>query len=248
MFRNARQTPTPYSARNASESRSTIRKTFRRSALAQRVRRRSPAVARTRSRRPPGRRPRASSRARGRRRPARPRPTSRATIAGHVVARRALEQPHAGVRLDLDTAGLRQLGRAALGHELPARDDRHPVADELDLAEQVRVEQHRVTPRSRSSSRSARTVRRPDGSSALVGSSRSRHARRRRRAPARSRAAAACPSTSPRRGGRARRPGRRARAAPRAPPRRRRSRRAAGAARAARPPLTQPGKRKSSAR
>src|SRR5580765_7310828 len=66
---------------------------------------------------------------------------------GHVVARGALEQTDAGRRLHLDTACARQIRWRSLGDESPPRDDRHAVADQLDLAQQVRVEQDGVAAR-----------------------------------------------------------------------------------------------------
>ena len=52
------------------------------------------------------------------------------------------EVAHAAPGLDLDAARLRELGRRARRHHLAARDHRHPVAHQLDLGQQVRVEQH----------------------------------------------------------------------------------------------------------
>jgi hypothetical protein len=61
----------------------------------------------------------------------------------HVLTGGALVQPCSLVGLDLDPAGAAERGRRALGHDGAAEQDHHAVADELDLAQQVRVEQHR---------------------------------------------------------------------------------------------------------
>ena len=45
--------------------------------------------------------------------------------------------------LDLDAARVRELGGRARRDHLAARDDRHAVAHQLDLGQQVRVQQHR---------------------------------------------------------------------------------------------------------
>jgi hypothetical protein len=55
---------------------------------------------------------------------------------------RALEELDPARRLDLDPARALEVRRAPLLDQLAIGDDRHPVADQLDLAEQVRVEQH----------------------------------------------------------------------------------------------------------
>ena len=48
-----------------------------------------------------------------------------------------------GPGLDLHAAGLRELVGPSVGHDLPVREDRDAVAHPLELAEQVRVDQHR---------------------------------------------------------------------------------------------------------
>jgi hypothetical protein len=60
----------------------------------------------------------------------------------HVLAAGVGQAAHACGGLDLDAAGRGQVLRPALGHHPAAVDDHDPVADELDLAEQVRVQQH----------------------------------------------------------------------------------------------------------
>ena len=79
----------------------------------------------------------------------------------------------AAVGLDLDASGASQFVGRAFGDKAAAGDDRDAVADELDLAEQMRVEEDGDSSR-------AEVLEQPadgaaaGGSSALVGSSRSR--------------------------------------------------------------------------
>src|SRR4029079_18627676 len=61
----------------------------------------------------------------------------RHVLAGALVDLRPL------VRLDLDPARSAQLRRRALAYHLTAQQDHDAVADELDLAQQVRIEQDR---------------------------------------------------------------------------------------------------------
>jgi hypothetical protein len=51
--------------------------------------------------------------------------------------------PGASLEVDLHATGLRQLLRPTRGHHLPAVNDHDPVADELDLREEVGVQEHR---------------------------------------------------------------------------------------------------------
>src|SRR5581483_6727459 len=60
-----------------------------------------------------------------------------------VRAARALEQAHALVRLDLDPARAGELGGRPRGGDAPVEEDDDAIAHELDLAQQVRVEEHR---------------------------------------------------------------------------------------------------------
>ena len=147
--------------------------------------------------RPPrGRRPRACSPARGRRRPLARRDQARRRSAAPPRARRPRSSRVPGAGLDLDPARARELGRRPALDDLAADEDRDPVADQLDLAEQVRAQQHRRS-RARAPRRAARG--RPAGRPGR-GRSWARRAAAgaaRRPAPGRSRAAAASPSTSP---------------------------------------------------
>ena len=90
---------------------------------------------------PPGTHPRARSGAPGRRRsPRRPRP-ARARSAARPRGR-GREHARAVRGLDLDAARPAQLLRRPGGDHLAAGDDRHAVAHQLDLRQQVRVQQH----------------------------------------------------------------------------------------------------------
>ena len=98
---------------------------------------------RSSSRRPPrGRRPRARSARRAPRRPPRPRRPARGRSAGRPRASRARKSR---VPLPVSTSTPpRATARPACPRRRPAAgDDRHAVADQLDLAEQVGVQQHR---------------------------------------------------------------------------------------------------------
>ena len=182
---------------------------------------------------PRDRRPRASTRAGAHRRPARRRPTSSATIRG-TSSRAAAGKVR--VRSPVSTSTPR--GRASwegapAATTRSAQQDRHPVAHQLNLAQQMGAQQHGATPRRRSSASRSRTIRRPTGSSALVGSSSSSRRGEPRR-PVRFRGAAPQPfdiaSTTRRGHPRARR----ARATASARPRRPATPPGADAARAAR--------------
>src|SRR5581483_3745193 len=59
-----------------------------------------------------------------------------------ILARRALDRARALVGLELDAARPRQLGGRPCGDDLATEQDRHAVAHELDLREQMRVEQY----------------------------------------------------------------------------------------------------------
>ena len=85
-----------------------------------------------------------------------------------------------------------QVGQRPGRDDAAVVDDRDPVAQPLDLAQEVRVEEHGGAARA-ASRMIARTSSRPTGSSADVGSSRITSAGSPRRAVA-SRGAAACPS------------------------------------------------------
>jgi hypothetical protein len=63
-----------------------------------------------------------------------------------VLTARAVEVPHAGCRLDLHPARARELVRATGGDHGAGGEDRHAVAHQLDLAEQMRVQQHGDAP------------------------------------------------------------------------------------------------------
>ena len=143
------------------------------------------------------------------------------------------EALRAGRRLDLDAVRARELVRAALGQQLAAVDDRDAVADLLDLAEQVGVQQHGDAAAAQLDEQVADDPP-PDRVERARGLVEQQQRAGRRRAPARSRGAAACPSTSSRRGGAPSSPRPTSPAARRARPRRRSSRTGAGAGAAAR--------------
>jgi hypothetical protein len=63
-------------------------------------------------------------------------------IGSALTPCRLREEPDAVLRLNLDATRARQVLRPAGGNDPSAREDHDPVADELDLAEQVRVEQN----------------------------------------------------------------------------------------------------------
>ncbi len=63
--------------------------------------------------------------------------------ARRLFARGVREPPRPVRRLDLHPAVAAELARRARPDQLAASDDRHAVAHELDLRQQVRVEQHR---------------------------------------------------------------------------------------------------------
>ena len=90
---------------------------------------------------PPDTRPRATSATPGRRRSPRRPPPARARSAAHPPTR-SLEHARAVRGLDLDAARPAQLRRRPGGDQLAAGDDRHAIAHELDLRQQVGVQQH----------------------------------------------------------------------------------------------------------
>ena len=60
---------------------------------------------------------------------------------GHVLATDAFVAPDAAVDVDLDAPRLREVCRSTLGDDAPAGEDDDAVADELDFAQKVRVEE-----------------------------------------------------------------------------------------------------------
>src|SRR5919204_5926325 len=60
--------------------------------------------------------------------------------ARHTLAVDVLVQPYPLVGLDLDAAWPGEVARRPLGDDAAAAENRHPVAYELDLAQQVRVQ------------------------------------------------------------------------------------------------------------
>ena len=72
--------------------------------------------------------------------------TSSSTSRGASLATGLGIDVSARLGLDLDPSGPGEVVRGALRDEPSARDDCDPVADELDLAEEVRVEQHGDAP------------------------------------------------------------------------------------------------------
>ena len=197
--------------------------------------------------RPPGRRLRASCAGPRPRRRARPRRPARRRSAARPRARAVGKSLTPS---SVSTSTPRGRASSAGGPALtsaPAGDDRDVVADQLDLAEQVRVQQDRDAAAAQLLEQLADDPPARPGR-ARWSARRAAAAAASRPAPGRSRAAAASPSTSPRPACRRRRRARPARAARRARPRRPPSRRGAGAARSTSSARHQPGKRKSSAR
>ena len=159
-----------------------------------RRRARRPAVMRC-ARPRPGRRPPATSARRARRRRRSPSATRSGHELGHVVARRARRTAACPPPSRSRRPPGRPAPRAARRHQLAAVDDRDAVADELDLGEQVRVEQHRDAAAAQLDEQLAHVA--PAGRVQRAGRLvEQQQPRAGRRAPARSRAAAASPWTS----------------------------------------------------
>ena len=194
-----------------------------------------------------GRCPRARSARRApRRRPRPPRP-ARARSAGCPRAWPARTSASRGRCRPRRRRRALSSCRRARRDDLAAGDDRHAVADQLDLRQQVRVQQHRDAALAQVLEQLAH--RPPPGRVERAASARrAAAASARRSSPARSRAAAACPSTSPPRAGRRPRPARPARAARAARPRRRGDFASFWCSTSSSSALSQSGKRNSSAR
>ena len=187
--------------------------------------------------RPPrGRRPPACRARRARRRSRSPSATSRATSSGTSSRRASGNTARAAVEVDLHAARARERVRRALADRAAAGDDHDPVADELDLAEQMGVQQHGDPPLAQALEDAADEPA-PGGIQRAGGLVEQHEPRRADERLRDARGAAACPSTSSRRAARV------ASARPTSSSSSRalggarlRSGRGAGAARAARPP------------